>query len=41
MAAGGYFEKVQTAMSLKYNIPFTLRMYTDPFPSDSIMTVDA
>ena len=41
MAAGGYFEKVQTAMSLKYNIPFTLRMYTDPFLSDSIMTVDA
>jgi len=39
--AGGYFEKVQTVISLKRITRFTLHMYTDhALPSDSTMTVD-
>ena len=41
MAAGGHFEKLQTTISLKRIIRFTLCMHTDhTLPSDSV-TVDA
>jgi len=42
MAAFGHFEKLQTTISLKHIIRFTLCMQTDhTLPSDSIVTVDA